>query len=96
MNDSEKHQHCITKFVDLANQLHQEDFEEPMISAALMAASGVYATYVAAGNAGGLEASGVDKVVAAYRGSLEHIQNFKKAESEKNQAKETNETTDNS
>jgi hypothetical protein len=45
-----------------------------------MAASGIYATYMAAGNAGALEPTGVDKVVAAYRQTLEHIQNRKKEE----------------
>ena len=47
-----------------------------------MAASGIYATYISAGNAGGLQPSGVDKVVMMYRRNLEHIQERKKAEKE--------------
>ena len=45
-----------------------------------MAASGIYATYSVAGNAGALEPTGVDKVVAMYRHNLEHIQKRKKEE----------------
>jgi len=46
----------------------------------LMTASGVYATFVAAGNKGALEPGGVDKVVAVYRRTLEHHQKVKKAQ----------------
>jgi len=53
-----------------------------MVSAALMAASGIYVTYVTAGNDGGLQPSGVDKVVMMYRRNLEHIQERKKAENQ--------------
>ena len=47
-----------------------------------MAASGIYATFITAGNTGGLQPSGVDKVVMMYRRNLEHIQERKKAESD--------------
>ena len=47
-----------------------------------MTASGVYATYVAAGNQGTLEPSGVDKVVDVYRRTLEHHQRTKRAQIE--------------
>ncbi|MBT8049200.1 MAG: DUF3144 domain-containing protein [Xanthomonadales bacterium] len=77
--DQEKHQHCTNKFIELANQLRKEDIEPSLVSGALMTASGVYATYVAAGNNGALESSGVDKVVSVYRRTLEHHQTVKKA-----------------
>ena len=51
-----------------------------VISASLMSASGAYATYVAAGNEGGLNPSGVDKVVEAYRQQMNRVQDAKKAE----------------
>jgi hypothetical protein len=38
----------------------------------------VYASFVATGNSGALEPSGVDKVVAVYRRTLEHHQLLKK------------------
>jgi len=83
MDDKEAHNHCTNKFIALANELKTEGHEPQLVSAALMAASGIYTTFVTAGNAGGLEPSGVDKVVMLYRRNLEHIQKRKKEESEK-------------
>ena len=77
--DQEKHQYCTNKFIELANQLRKEEIDPSLVSGALMTASGVYATYVAAGNNGALEPGGVDKVVAVYRRTLEHHQAVKKA-----------------
>jgi hypothetical protein len=82
VNDRASHNHCTHKFVDLANELKEQGYESQMVSAALMSASGIYATYVSAGNEGGLQPSGVDKVVMMYRRNLEHIQERKKTESE--------------
>lgn len=77
--DQEKHQYCTNKFIELANQLRKEEIDPNLVSGALMTASGVYATYVAAGNKGALEPGGVDKVVDVYRRTLEHHQGVKKA-----------------
>lgn len=78
MNDQEKHQYCTNKFIELANQLKKEKIDPALVSGSLMTASGVYATYVAAGNDGALESGGIDKVVAVYRRTLEHHQVTKK------------------
>ena len=78
MSDQEKHQYCTNKFIELANQLKKEEIDPALVSGALMTASGVYATFVATGNSGALEPSGVDKVVAVYRRTLEHHQLQKK------------------
>ena len=83
MNDGEKHNHCTHKIIDLANELAKEGIDPKLVSGALMAASGIYATFIAAGNTGGLEPSGVDKIVTMYRKNLEHIQKRKKEEAEK-------------
>jgi hypothetical protein len=80
VSDHEQHQYCTHRFIDLANELKGEGLSIELISAALMSASGVYATYSAAGNSGALEPSGVDKVVEMYRANLEHIQERKKEE----------------
>ena len=80
MGDEANHQHCTHKFIDLANELKGEGFNIQLISAALMSASGIYATYSAAGNDGALNPTGVDKVVELYRINLEHIQQLKKDE----------------
>ena len=86
MSDREDHNNCTHKFIELANELSAEGKSAQLISAALMAASGIYATYTTAGNAGALEPSGVDKVVNLYRKNLEHIQNRKKEEVSKGSA----------
>ena len=78
MNDQEQHNYCTNKFIELANELKKEKIDPTLVSGALMTASGIYATYVAAGNDGALEAGGVDKVVAVYRRTLEHHQLTKK------------------
>jgi hypothetical protein len=74
---------CIERLVKLANTMQRENIPKGVISTALMTASGIYATYVAAGNEGGLTESGMDKVVAAYRNQLEQVQALKKARTEK-------------
>lgn len=79
MDDLEKHRYCTNKFIELANELKDENITPELVSGALMTASGIYATFVAAGNRGALEPSGVDKVVAVYRRTLEHHQKMKKA-----------------
>jgi len=80
VSDRDSHNECTSKFIDLANELKDLGHSPQLISAALMAASGIYATFITAGNTGGLQPSGVDKVVMMYRRNLEHIQERKKAE----------------
>ena len=82
MNDRKNHDMATHRFVDLANEMQSEGLDINLVSAALMASSGIYATYVAAGNNGALEPSGVDKVVTVYRNNLEHIQKRKREELE--------------
>ncbi len=80
MSNQENHMYCTNKFIELANDLKKEGIDIVMVSGSLMTASSIYATYVAAGNNGALESSGVDKVVEVYRRTLEHHQVIKKAE----------------
>ncbi len=79
MNDQEKHKYCTNKFIELANDLKKKNIDNVMVSGSLMTASCIYATYVAAGNKGALEPSGIDKVVQVYRRTLTHHQVVKKA-----------------
>ena len=79
--DAENHQQCMERFIALANTMKNEGVPTRVVSAALMTASGVYATYSVAGNSGGLHASGVEKVAAAYKQNLKNIQRLKRAES---------------
>lgn len=82
MTQADQHMYCTNKFIELANQLKNEHIDTALISGALMTASCVYSTYVAAGNNGALEPSGVDKVVDLYRRTLEHHQQAKRAKLE--------------
>jgi hypothetical protein len=79
MSERENHMYCTNKFIELANELKEEGIDVTLVNGALMTASGIYATYIAAGNEGALEPSGVDKVVDLYRRTLEHHQTVKKA-----------------
>lgn len=80
MSEQEKqHQHCTNRFIELANQLKDENIDPALVSGALMTASGIYATFVAVGNDGTLQESGVEKVTGLYRRTLEHYQRVKQA-----------------
>ena len=82
MTEAEQHKYCTNKFIELANQLKDEKISTTMVSGALMTASAIYATFVAAGNNGALEPTGVDKVAALYRRTLERHQQTKRAKLE--------------
>ncbi len=73
----------ISEFIDLANKQKENGEDLQTISAALMAASATYATYVYAGNDGYLKDSGATKVMNAYEKHLTHIQNYKKSVAKK-------------
>lgn len=85
MSEQEKqHTYCTNKFIELANELKDENIDPALVSGALMTASGIYATFLAAGNDGALESGGVDKVTELYRRTLEHYQHVKKNQLMKN------------
>ena len=79
-SDAELHHESMNRFIDLANTIKEEGVGTHVISAALMSASAVYATYVSAGNEGGLTDSGTEKIVDAYRHQMQQVQAMKKAE----------------
>ena len=80
MSDSENEQlqQIMQRFIDLANVIKDEGIEPRIITVGLMRASCVYSTYVVAGNEGGLNESGVEKVAEAYKQQLAHIQQLKR------------------
>ncbi len=82
-SDAQMHSECVNRFIELANNIKDEGVGTHVISAAIMSASAVYATYVAAGNEGGLTESGMDKIVDAYRHQMVQVQAAKKAELER-------------
>lgn len=81
----QQHQDCTNRFIELANKMKSEGVEPALVSGALMTASGIYATYLAAGNEGTLEPSGVQKVTNLYQNTLEKYQQIKKNELMKKQ-----------
>jgi len=86
MSESENNQiqEVMQKFVDLANGIKDEGIDPRIITVGLMRASGVYSTYVVAGNEGGLNESGIEKVAEAYKQQLAFIQQAKRQANESN------------
>ncbi|MGV6826865.1 MAG: DUF3144 domain-containing protein [bacterium] len=68
----------MSRFNDLANQIKEEGVAIEKISTALMLASCNYSTYIAAGNDGYLEPSGIEKLSAAYKRNLTQLQAARK------------------
>jgi hypothetical protein len=81
-SDAENHLQCMERFIELANSMKNDGMPTRVVSAALMTASGLYATYSVAGNEGGLNASGVDKVTAVFKQNLENIQRAKREQAD--------------
>jgi hypothetical protein len=84
-SQEQQHQECTNRFIELANQMKGEGIDPALVNGALMTASGIYATYITAGNEGALEASGVKRVTDLYRHTLERFQQIKKNELMKQQ-----------
>lgn len=80
MSESDQHKYCTNKFIELANELRHEEIDSTLVSGALMTASAIYATFVAAGNDGALEPAGVERIVELYKRTLEHHQNLKRTQ----------------
>ncbi len=77
------HNQAMSEFIQMANSMvNDKGFDMKLVSAALMAASGVYATFTAAGNEGFLAPGGVDRVAEMYKKNLSYIQDRKKEELE--------------
>jgi len=77
------HNKATERFIKLANKMANDEGQDiKMISAALMAASGVYATFMAAGNQGFLAPGGVERVAEVFKNNLNYIQSRKKQELE--------------
>lgn len=75
--DFAAYQELVGRFVSLANHMKDEGKAPPTINAALMLASGLYATYLAVGNDGQLDARGVKEVAEVYRKNLSSVQRLK-------------------
>lgn len=77
----EAHNRATSAFIELANKLAKEEGQNVnVVSAALMAASGIYATFITAGNNGFLAPSGVEKIADMYKNNLGYVQERKQQE----------------
>lgn len=77
------HNQATEQFIALANQMvNEKGYEPKLVSAALMAASGVYATFVTAGNDGFVSPNGVNTIAEMYKNNLAYIQKRKQEELE--------------
>ncbi len=77
------HNQATEQFIQLANEMvNDKGYDAKLVSAGLMAASGIYATFVAAGNQGFLAPNGVKTVAKTYENNLAYIQKRKKEELE--------------
>ena len=77
--DVQDYMKLVDRFITLANELKNEGADPNTVANALMESSGIYATFVSAGNDGYLEPSGVDKMTDAFRQILTRVQDNKKA-----------------
>ena len=77
MTGSASQQEAINAFIDLANEMKNDGASAQFVSAALMRASAVYATYVVAGNKGALRESGIVKMKELFAKELAVIQKAK-------------------
>ncbi len=84
-SDDELHHESINRFIALANEIAGEEVSKPLVSDAMISASAVYATFVAAGEAGNrgvLNEDGVQAMTELFRQRLEQVQAARRAEAE--------------
>ena len=79
---TQQHDDCMQRFIDLANAMKEEGIPVNVVSWSLMTACGIYSTYSVVGNDGGLNPSGVDKVADAFRQNLLNIQALRRRQQE--------------
>ncbi len=77
--DAKKYQRLVNRFVNLANNMAAEGNAVPEITSAFMTACGIYSTYAAAGNQGGLNDTGVEKMAKLFALRLREVQAMKRA-----------------
>lgn len=77
-SENETHLACVNRFITLANQMKDEGIAPNLVGGSLMTAAGVYASYVAGGNEGGLNESGIEKIATIFKRELERVEQVKK------------------
>ena len=80
MSDQDQQMEATNQFITLANELKDNGVPIHVISWSMLTAGAVYSTFSVAGNTGGLNPSGVDKVVDSFRDCMNQVQDARKAE----------------
>lgn len=70
-------QEMVGRIIELANQMKDEGKAPPEVNAALMLASGFYASFLAVGNDGQLDPKAMDQISGIYRKNLTTVQKLK-------------------
>ena len=80
MSDQDQQMEVTNRFITLANERKDSGIPIHVISWSMLTAGAVYSTFSVAGNTGGLNPSGVDKVVDSFRDCMTQVQDARKAE----------------
>ena len=80
MSDQDQQMEVTNRFITLANELKDSGIPIHVISWSMLTAWAVYSTFSVAGNTGGLNPSGVYKVVDSFRDCMNQVQDARKAE----------------
>ena len=80
MSDQDQQMEATNQFITLANEMKDRGIPVHIVSWSLLTAGAVYSTYSVAGNTGGLNPSGVDKVVSSFRDCMNQVQEARKRE----------------
>jgi hypothetical protein len=80
MSDQDQQMEATNRFITLANELKDSGVPIHVISWSMLTAGAVYSTFSVTGNTGGLNPSGVDKVVDGFRDCMNQVQDARKAE----------------
>ncbi len=78
MSDQDQQMQATNKFIELANEMKEQGMPIHVVSWSMLTAAAVYSTFSVAGNTGGLNPSGVDKVVISFRDCMKQVQEARK------------------
>ena len=80
MSDQDQQMQATNRFIELANEMTNQGMPIHVVSWSMLTAAAVYSTFSVTGNSGGLNPSGVDKVVNSFRDCMNQVQEARKQE----------------
>ena len=78
MSDQDQQIQATNMFIEIANEMKDQGMPIHVVSWSMLTAAAVYSTFSVAGNSGGLNPSGVDKVVNSFRDCMNQVQEARK------------------